>query len=575
MDKYEKETEKILLDHEKEAYNKLKNTYATALKDIKLRIRDLKGDIELLKMTEGEEDENNLIRSKIYQLNYQKALESQIGAILEVVKQDNVKTTQSFLTKMYEDSFLSINYNLQRKGIPLLLPINNKMIVDVINTPTDKLKFSQRLYKQLDELKEVVKAEISRGIATGKGYGEIAKQVARQTEADFNKSYRIARTEGGRVSSESKLQAMKEAKNRGADIVKQWDATLDNLTRPVHQQLDGQYVEIDEYFKAGGYKVQRPHGFGVASQDVNCRCVLLSVPRWDLEDEVEKRDNISGEIIKAKNYSDWKEKYYKVVKDVTTNTMTNKGLYTSVKECFSSFSLNGIEKEYAKDIENRLLDLQNTYPINKNIDISARSGRGVFGYNKNGIGTTKQGGKTYVIYKHNINFSNTYMFEKAYSLARHLSTFKLRGSKLVNDTLGLTTVDHEYAHAIDTYYLLKVRPDLREIANKYSTKQTFTVSDISVINKFNSEIHNNENQLSNVIFNKMKANRGYTKDYELYRDIKSELGTYATESKKEFLAEGFSNMRNLKEEEKTEFIKEFENIFNEEFGRVILNGNNK
>lgn len=315
MNKYEKETEKVLLDHEKKAYNDLKATYTNALKDIKLRIRDLQADIDLLKMTEGDEDAKNRVQSKVYQLEYQKALEGQINAILEVVKQDNVKTTQTFLTKMYEDSYLAINYNLQKRGIPVIMPINNKLIVDVINMPTEDLKFSERLYTQVNHLKKTVKAEISRGIATGQSYGKIAQQVSLLTEADLNKSYRIVRTEGGRVSSEAKLQSMQEAKARGCDIVKQWDATLDNATRDVHQQLDGQWVEVDEYFKASGYKTKRPHGFGMASQDINCRCVLLSVPRWDLEDTVEKLDNITGEIITAKNYADWKQKYYSVVSD--------------------------------------------------------------------------------------------------------------------------------------------------------------------------------------------------------------------------------------------------------------------
>lgn len=356
MNKYEKETEKVLLDHEKKAYNDLKATYTNALKDIKLRIRDLQADIDLLKMTEGEEDAKNRVQSKVYQLEYQKALEGQINAILEVVKQDNVKTTQTFLTKMYEDSYLAINYNLQKRGIPVIMPINNKLIVDVINMPTEDLKFSERLYTQVNHLKKTVKAEISRGIATGQSYGKIAQQVSLLTEADLNKSYRIVRTEGGRVSSEAKLQSMQEAKARGCDIVKQWDATLDNATRDVHQQLDGQWAEVDEYFKASGYKTKRPHGFGMASQDINCRCVLLSVPRWDVEDTVEKLDNITGEIITAKNYADWKQKYYSVVNDYKEEP--KKEIVEEVKKEIAktlNFGISNLTKELTKE-DRKVLD---------------------------------------------------------------------------------------------------------------------------------------------------------------------------------------------------------------------------
>lgn len=162
MDKYQKETEKILLDHEKEVFKQLKKTYINALAEIKQNIAQLKDDIDELIVADP--DNKSLIQSKIYQHDYQKAMEEQLNEILDVVKKDNVNNVQTFLKNMYEDSFLSINYHLQQKGIPVIMPINHKMIIDTINTPTEKLKFSTRLYKHVEDLKKTVKAEISRGI---------------------------------------------------------------------------------------------------------------------------------------------------------------------------------------------------------------------------------------------------------------------------------------------------------------------------------------------------------------------------------------------------------------------------
>lgn len=339
MNKYEKETEKLALKSEKELLNKLKGTYANALNDIKKKIEKLDNDLkELIK---ANPDNESLIRSKVYQLNYQKAMEDELTSILELIAENNVNSTRFFLTKRYKESFLSINYHLQQRGIPVIMPINNRMISKVVNTPTNKLKFSDRLYKNSKDFKKTILAEISRGLATGSSYKDIARNVSNVTQVDFYKAYRIARTESGRISTTAKLEAMKDAKKRGADIVKQWDATLDSKTRKTHRKLDGQWVELDEYFKVDGKKTKGPGKFGEPEEDINCRCVLLSVPRWDLEDEVVKYDDENNQLIKSSNYQTWEKGYYKFleknkkIKNVVTVAEKRIELYKkgySVKE---------------------------------------------------------------------------------------------------------------------------------------------------------------------------------------------------------------------------------------------------
>jgi len=308
MHKYQKETESILLKHEKEAFNQLRNSYAQALADTKKMVKELTEKVEALEKADLEN--KSILRSKIYQLKYQMALESQLTATMDILNDKKITNVQTFLNKMYEDGYLSINYHLQKQGIPIITPINPSLMVRVVNTPVEKMTFSKRLYKNTQQLKKSVKSEISRGIATGKSYNEIAKQLEMVTEADFNKSYRIVRTEGGRVSSNAKLTSMRDAREKGADLVKQWDSTLDGRTRYTHAKLDQQIREIDEPFEVDGMTAMCPHGFGRPDMDVNCRCVMLSVPRWDIQEENERYDNISQEIVKVKDYETWKNQYY-------------------------------------------------------------------------------------------------------------------------------------------------------------------------------------------------------------------------------------------------------------------------
>lgn len=268
------------------------------------------------------------------------------------------------------------------------------------------------------------------------------------------------------------------------------------------------------------------------------------------------------------------EENKEIVEEVEKEEIQENKKPQSINDVFKKVALNGIEAAYAKDIENRLLDLQNTYPINKDIEVTARPNKKAFGYNTNGIKTVRIRGKAYARYNHNINFSNTLMKDREYSLKKHKVSHELRKSKLVNEVKGLSTVDHEYAHAIDTQYLLKKKPELMKFAEKYKTAQPYSESDISIINKFNMQLHEDDS-LSDVIADRMKENRNILSDFDFFKIVKKEFGDYATTNRKEFLAEGFANMRTLAEKDKSDFLKEFEEIFNEEFKKVVLNESNK
>lgn len=61
------------------------------------------------------------------------------------------------------------------------------------------------------------------------------------------------------------MDAANKAKEKGVDVVKQWDATLDARTRPHYAMLDGQIRKLEEPFEVAGRKAMYPSGFGVAS----------------------------------------------------------------------------------------------------------------------------------------------------------------------------------------------------------------------------------------------------------------------------------------------------------------------
>lgn len=308
LNKYEKQISKLLLEHEEKMLKSLETAYSRALADVKKMIKKLKQSISELTQLGAEQ---SLINSKIYQLEYQELLKTQIDANLDLLAQENIKNVTDFLQKIYTDNYLGNVFSLQNfYKIPIYVPINAKQLVKAIMTDTAGLKFSERLYANIDSLKRNVIAEISRGIAQGNSYAEIAQNVTKMTDISFNNAYRIARTEGGRISTQAQLDNIRESINEGADLLKCWDATLDTKTRQTHLELDGQIVEYSGYFKSSAGEVFAPHQFGIANQDINCRCRLSSIPRWDLDKtKWTRKNNITGEIIPYKTYKNWKKEY--------------------------------------------------------------------------------------------------------------------------------------------------------------------------------------------------------------------------------------------------------------------------
>ena len=320
MNKYEKEVEKVLLDNERDILKSLEKVYTEALANIKGRISQL----------QGKSDE--LTQSTVYQINFQKNLEKQVSSIIDVLKNDIKTGTNAYLTKMYEDAFVGTSYNLSKSyNMNTVIEIDQEAVLMSVNKKTDDMTFAERTDVNMQNFKKNVKSEISRGFAISKTYAEMAQSISLVAEKDMYKAYRIARTEGLRVSSESKLDYAKKVKNRyGADLVKQWDSTLDGKTRAEHQQLDGQYKEIDEYFECSAGKAKAPGLFGNPAMDCNCRCCLLQLPRWAVNKSNTKIDNTkqfkeNGEVnlISSKNYNEYKKKYFKYLNNTEKNDNIN------------------------------------------------------------------------------------------------------------------------------------------------------------------------------------------------------------------------------------------------------------
>ena len=305
MNNRQKLVQKQFLNKEEEVIDKLHTVYDTSRSEITkkiekltFKINQLQQEYDWLDVDDPERAKiKSMIQSKIYQRQYQEHLQQQVAGILDNMQENQYKTVMEYLDGCYTDGFIGTIYDAHGQGVPIIAPINQKAMVRAVQLES---KISKKLYTKLGEdlglLKKRITAEVSRGIATGMTFKQVAKQIEGQTRIGYNKAVRIARTEGHRIQCTSAMDAMNTAKEKGCDVVKQWDSTLDGRTRDSHAKVDGEIRETDKPFSNGLMFPGDPNGS--AAEVVNCRCALLQRAKWALgdEDEMTKFNGFTKQI---------------------------------------------------------------------------------------------------------------------------------------------------------------------------------------------------------------------------------------------------------------------------------------
>ena len=343
MNKWQKEVQKSLLESEEAAIKELEKQYKASLNEINQKVKLFEADIRMLDEainTEGIDEAakarlQSQKRSKVYQKQYQEALQGQISGILDRMHGNNYSTIESYLKGCYEDAFIGTMYDIHGQGIPLIMPIDQAAAVKAVLTDSKVVKgYYDALGVDINNLKKVITQEVSRGIASSLSYSEIARNINNASKTGLYNAKRIARTEGHRIQQQSADDARKGAISRGCDVVKQWDSTLDGKTRPNHRRLDGQIREEDEPFEVAGMKAKYPGDFGDPAEDCNCRCVALTRARWALDEDelktLQERAEYFG-LDKSKQFEEYKEKYLQSTSKMAAQSNENDWSQTAAR----------------------------------------------------------------------------------------------------------------------------------------------------------------------------------------------------------------------------------------------------
>lgn len=369
------------LKTEKGVLKVLEKHYSEALKAVDTRIAEMMG--------RNDADLPHVIR----RIEYQKMVKSQVQAALDSLHAKEYETISTYLQDTYTDAFVGTMYTLHHQDMPVIVPIDQNAVVKAVTIDS---KVKSDLYTALGvdvtKLKKTIASEITRGIASGLLYDDITRNIANTSSIPLKRAKTITRTEAGRVQEQATFDAANKALAAGADVVKQWSAIRDGKTRDTHRTLDGQVREVNEPFiTVDGHKAMHPHGFGIAAEDVNCRCTMLTRARAALDaDELKLlqeraaahgllvKDKKGFENAKAKDFADFKKKYLKAAETVES---TGKSGIIKVDKVVS-----GHESTPKKSTANTVID-----HLGKNGTVNVRSFYGDSGLKEKDIHTDDHG----------------------------------------------------------------------------------------------------------------------------------------------------------------------------------------
>lgn len=187
--------------------------------------------------------------------------------------------------------------------------LNEDVIRANIVNPLDQIKWPERHSTNISMLNKRVKDAINETLIQGYGIAKTSRNLRDKIERSAYETTRILRTETTRARGASRNLAFDKSKQSGEKLGIQvdhvWIATFDQNTRPTHQRLDGQKADEDGYWSIDGLRTQGPGLFGVAAEDINCRCTTITQVD-NMEPDV-RRDIIDKEDVGYQSYREWAE----------------------------------------------------------------------------------------------------------------------------------------------------------------------------------------------------------------------------------------------------------------------------
>jgi len=283
---------------EKQIIKELARTYNDNMKVTKGLLADL---------YEKYAKDGMLSRDELMKYNRLLGLEKELAKHIKSLTGETRKLTRKGIVESIQGSYLRGRYAME-SGLSVntgLYGVNERLIEANLLNPFDRIGWQSRIQFNLNNTFRGLVDAINEGSIQGYAYDKTAALMTHRIDRSFNDAVRIVRSEQHRASQAAANTAHQEsaraAERLGIEVRKVWNHYAVGDFRDSHaDQLDGQVADDDGLFHLEGLSAEYPGGFGVAEEDINCKCTISTEIVEDEEDRLSGMDEVPS-------YADWQE----------------------------------------------------------------------------------------------------------------------------------------------------------------------------------------------------------------------------------------------------------------------------
>lgn len=228
----------------------------------------------------------------------------QVDTVMQEVYQQEQLFDTSFFQNLCEDTYYHSIYSIQKRtGYGFSFSnINQKQISQILSMNWSGKHYSQRIWKNTQELSETLKQELLVSLLTGRTDRETSEVIMNRCGAGATQARRLVRTESCFLSGELNARSYEEC---GIDKYR-YLATLDLRTSKICRELDGKIFSMKDRKAGKNYPPMHPW----------CRSTTISVIDEDELRNMKRRayNPKTGrtETVPANmTYDQWYKKYVK------------------------------------------------------------------------------------------------------------------------------------------------------------------------------------------------------------------------------------------------------------------------
>ena len=291
----------------KEMYARMHAEYQLAKKEIEKDFAKFIKDFVATNKRMLKQVEDGIITKDAYQVWYQQQVlhSNWAKGMIDQLSSDLTKADINAM-KVADDaipSFMAESENLSKYRIARMT--GDDISFSLVNERAVKATMDRNLLPVVDPERAMkwntrrVRSAITQGVIQGKSMEDVAKNIQKVAGVNDKIAMRDARTAINGAENAGTLDAYKEAEALGLKMTKVWLATMDDVTRDSHVEMDGEEVGIDEKFSNDLEYPCDPSGD--PAEVYNCRCTMVTKINGEELDT-------SGRINKTgKSYKEWKD----------------------------------------------------------------------------------------------------------------------------------------------------------------------------------------------------------------------------------------------------------------------------